>query len=438
MENTNLIYLLFILMSIITLIGIYIFNFDFLEPCNLFNIAMTTSMLFSILNVDRWDLFVGSYTCILVLIGMMSFLIGDIFCGYNCFKFYKQIKPLDKDMLLNISKFKFLILNILITVLLYFSFMEVYNLSLQVGNIDGICGMFKAVRYPLERGEISFSRWQNYRYYVVMIFAYISIYIFVSNFVLLNKVKIKYCYPVMVCFMFCILSTGRESMLHLIIYTALIWSLFVLKKNIYSNVAKRKIIKIGVFTLFLFLSLFLIIGILTGKGLADNRSSFVILSHYLGLSFPAFDKFLMSIIVEERYIANHTLIGIYSNLNSIGFELPKVKIFLPFVEFEGVNTNVYSAFMRYYWDFGIIGMGIVLFVFGTIFSYLYNYFKYVSNNLFAMLFYASFAGFIILSFHDEKFLLWIISTATIYKILLFYLCYKFIKLDFCKLNKFNL
>lgn len=83
-------------------------------------------------------------------------------------------------------------------------------------------------------------------------------------------------------------------------------------------------------------------------------------------------------------------------------------------------------------------MGIVLFVFGTIFSYLYNYFKYVSNNLFAMLFYASFAGFIILSFHDEKFLLWIISTTTIYKILLFYLCYKFIKLDFCKLNKFNL
>ncbi len=437
MEDTNLIYILFILMAVITLIGIYIFNFDFLEPCNLFNIAMTISMLLAVLNVDRWGLFIGSYTCILVLIGIVSFLIGDIFCAYKCFKNYKHIKPLDKKMILNISKFKFLILNIFITILLYFNFMEVYNLSLQVGNIDGITGMLKAVRYPLERGEISFSRWQNYRYYIVLIFTYISVYCFMSNFILLNKFRTKYLYPVIICFMFCILSTGRDGILNLLIYITLIYSLITLKKQMYSNLAKSKIVLIGMFSVLLFLTLFLVAGVLTGKGLADNRSIFVILSHYLGLSFPAFDKFLSSVIIEEPYIANHTLQGIYSNLNRIGFDLPKVKIFLPFVEFNGVNTNVYSAFMRYYWDFGIIGMSAVLFIFGNFFSYLYNYYKYISNNLFALVLYAAFAGFIILSFHDEKFLLWIISTETIYKILLFYLCYEFIKLDFCKFNKWN-
>lgn len=438
MEDINLIYILFILMLVITLIGIYIFNFDFLEPANLFNIAMTTSMLFSVLNVDRWDLFVGSYTCILVLIGMMSFLIGDIFCGYNCFKFYKQIKPLDKDIFLNISKVKFLILNFFITVLLYFSFMEVYDLSLQIGNTEGILGMIKTVRYPFERGEINFSRWQSYRNYFSESFVYISGYCLFSNILVNNKFEIKYIYPIIICLLFVILSTGRYNLLFLITYIASLFSILFLKKYEYCKKYKFNILFIGVITIFLFLLLFLLLGSLTGKTITQERTPFIILSHYLGLSIPALDKFLVNtVLLENSYIGINSLPSIYGNLRTLGMELPVIKLFAPFVEFNGVNTNVYTALMRYYSDFGFVSGSVLLFLFGNMFSFIYNYIKYKTNNAILVILYSSCVGYIVLSFHDENFLRWMLTTGTIYKIVLIYVIYKFIKLDSCKFTKSN-
>lgn len=438
MEDTNLIYILFILMLVITLIGIYIFNFDFLEPVNLFNIAMTTSMLFAVLNVDRWGLFIGSYTCILVLIGMVAFLSGDIFCSYKCFKDYDRVKTINKNILLQIHGFKFIILNILTIIFLVFSFIEVYNLSLQVGNTEGIFGMIKAVRFPLERGEINFSRWQIYRNYFSESFVYISIYCLFSNILIKGKFEIKYIFPIIICLLFIVLSTARYNLLFLITYMVSLFSILFLKKNNYCQKCKFNILFIGIVAAFLFLSLFLLLGSLTGKTISSERTPFIILSHYLGLSIPALDKFLVNtVFLENPYIGINTLPSIYGNLRTLGMELPVIKLFAPFVEFNGINTNVYTALMRYYSDFGFVSGSILLFLFGNMFSFIYNYIKYKTNNLLLIILYSSYVGYIVLSFHDENFLRWMLTTGTIYKIVLIYVIYKFIKLDSCKFTKSN-
>ena len=118
-------------------------------------------------------------------------------------------------------------------------------------------------------------------------------------------------------------------------------------------------------------------------------------------------------------------------------ELPVIKLFAPFVEFNGINTNVYTALMRYYSDFGFVSGSILLFLFGNMFSFIYNYIKYKTNNLLLIILYSSYVGYIVLSFHDENFLRWMLTTGTIYKIVLIYVIYKFIKLDSCKFTKSN-
>lgn len=56
--------------------------------------------------------------------------------------------------------------------------------------------------------------------------------------------------------------------------------------------------------------------------------------------------------------------GIYNNLNSLGADLPKVKAFLPFVDFGGINTNVYSIAGRYILDYGFVGMVLLMSILG--------------------------------------------------------------------------
>lgn len=44
------------------------------------------------------------------------------------------------------------------------------------------------------------------------------------------------------------------------------------------------------------------------------------------------------------------MMGIYGNLNSLGFHLEPGRPFLPFVEFQGtehITTNVYTVFTDY-------------------------------------------------------------------------------------------
>ncbi len=55
-----------------------------------------------------------------------------------------------------------------------------YNMSVALGNHDGVMNMIKTIRFPLERGEIEFSRWMNYRNLISMTIAtvfFVSLYL---------------------------------------------------------------------------------------------------------------------------------------------------------------------------------------------------------------------------------------------------------------------
>ena len=101
-------------------------------------------------------------------------------------------------------------------------------------------------------------------------------------------------------------------------------------------------------------------------------------------------------------------------LDFLGFDFPNVKIFLPFTEFNGINTNVYTAEWRYVKDFGITGMMAIMWLLGVFYSTFYNWLKYSETGIYGLLLYGTISYPLFLSSIDERFFLDLFGTSIIY------------------------
>ena len=88
MESFNLLPLLTIIVILLSSIFFIYFNFDFLQPTIAFFFVMSVSLLLGTLNIDRWNLYVGSETSLIVISGMLAFAIGAACLHYNFYKKY--------------------------------------------------------------------------------------------------------------------------------------------------------------------------------------------------------------------------------------------------------------------------------------------------------------------------------------------------------------
>ena len=162
----------------------------------------------------------------------------------------------------------------------------------------------------------------------------------------------------------------------------------------------------------------------TGKVSLHGRSPFSIIAHYGGLSAPALSVYLNSTPLESPYIGLTTLWDIYSKLRVLGLSLPQNITFLKFVQFHGINTNVYTAMRRYIEDYGYIGMYLIMYFLGIIYTAFYRFVEYRSHSLFPIAIYAFIALPLVFSINDEIFLAHILRTSNLYQICLMYIFFK--------------
>lgn len=439
-SSENLVYLLFALLLLFTSLNFLLFNFDYLQPTVIFNSVMTVSLFFAVLNVKRWNLYVGEDTTVVVMMGMLAFSLGALFCYSVVFIVGSKHIVYNKIDDINVSASFLIGLFLLMFGLLVFSINEMYNISLQVGNTGGYANMIRAVRYPLERGEISFSRWMNYRYSIAYSIACVSMFAFINN--TLNNAKFVFCelkYMLLVIgfIPFSVLTTGRRDLIHFLLYSVVIFCVLYFKKHRYNFKNKVKGLVLISGTVASSILAFFLMGHLTGKVASGLRTPYIILSHYLGLSVPALDKFLNTTQPENVYIGQNTLIGIYGNLNSLGFNLEKGKSFLPFVEFDGINTNVYTVMARQIADYGFLGMLLIMAITGILITWFYEYVKTCNVKPIILITYGMFSYIPFFLFIDDQFMT-VLSTSTIYKIIMAYVVLKFFTYNSSTLGKKDL
>lgn len=214
------------------------------------------------------------------------------------------------------------------------------------------------------------------------------------------------------------------GLLNLTIYILLTGAIIYERSQSFHPKAKQKIIIVSLAAGVSFLCLFLLFGFFTGKVSLHGRSPFSIIAHYGGLSAPALSVYLNSTPLESPYIGLTTLWDIYSKLRVLGLSLPQNITFLKFVQFHGINTNVYTAMRRYIEDYGYIGMYLIMYFLGIIYTAFYRFVEYRSHSLFPIAIYAFIALPLVFSINEEIFLAHILRTSNLYQICLMYIFFK--------------
>lgn len=424
MGSINFLPILAMIIGMASILLFIYFNYDLLQPAVSFFFVMTFSLLLGVANIQRWNLYVGPDTSLIVIGGMFAFLIGAAFVHY-CYYHGNNAQTNKEEVALGTYNVPFIIAVLCMLITLFLAFLngrELYSLSVQLGNHSGVLNMIRTLRYPLERGEIHFSRWVSYRNMIAMVLATSFLYFFINNLITRKRLILKdsmFLLPVIASIPFFIMSTGRRSIVHFVICGLVLCVILYQRRYGTAHTIKLKILKLVGATGILSIGLYFALGFLTGKVSIGGRTPLTIISHYGGLSVPALEQYVSSVHSENQYFLQNTMMGIYGNLNSLGAHLELGHPFLPFVEFQGtehINTNVYTVFYRLLADYSIPGLLIVMFLFGIFLTYFYDYLKH-SDSACKLVIY-SFYGYIpFFLFIDDQFM-GLFTTRTIYFCLL--------------------
>ena len=415
-ETDNFLPIIMLILLLVTVACIFLFNFDVMQPSVILSIVMTLSLLLGTLNIQKWNLFVGSNTALVFLTGIFAFVGGGIFAHYNYSKKSIENCLCYKNYFISIPFI--LIFTLLVLLLAFMSGMEMYNMSVALGNHEGVMNIIKTIRYPLERGEVEFSRWMSYRNIISMSIATVFLYLYIYQVLFGHESRKKtllYLLPVIAVVPFFVLSTGRRSIVHFILTACVIACIFYQQKNGYNHFVRLKMLKLLIIAGIVSLLCYFLMGFLTGKVSIGGRDPFTIIAHYGGLSVPALDQFLNGILLENKYIGQNTLMSFYGNLNTLGFHLEKGKSFLPFVQFQGtdfITTNVYTVLYRLIADWSYPGMLLIMFIFGAFLTLWYDHLKYHTSPL-SLVVYAHFAYIPFFLLIDDQFMT-MLSTQTLY------------------------
>lgn len=423
MIEPNFLFLFFFTMALLT-VGVFIFyQYDILQPAVLMSGSMTFSAFMAYLTMDRWGLSFSVNSYFLLTLAISMFVFGSIFCswcGFSHCKLQNSICQYRYEPKVWIVFF--VIVGMILLAAL--SFRELYNLSVSLGNTDGYTNIIKTIRPYIENKTISLSRWMNYRQTFALALANIFSYMFLFN-IFYSKFKFRdliLLVPIVLYVPFMIFTTGRMAMMSFGIFVFVLGTLLYQKSKNYTKKSTYNALIFFATAGGLFITLFLFMGFFTGKIASENHTISMILAHYAGVSLPAFDKAIQTVYTDTGFVGSHTLLGIYRILSRAGMDVPSVDIFLPFVKFNGIDTNVYTAEWRYYQDFGIFGMSAIMWILGAAYTFFYNCLKYSKISIFSLILYASISFPLLLSSIDERFFLDLFGTAILYNIMLIFIC----------------
>lgn len=139
---------------------------------------------------------------------------------------------------------------------------------------------------------------------------------------------------------------------------------------------------------------------------------------------PAFSIFLNHMPVETPYIGATTLSDVYNKLRVIGMDVPQVRGFLPFVEFTGITTNVYTMMARYIKDYGVIGMHLIMALIAMFYVTFYDYIRFISRKYTFVAFYSLLPITLFFATNDDRFFTMILNTTTLYKFIMLFFIFK--------------
>jgi oligosaccharide repeat unit polymerase len=416
----NMAILLFASLLLLLWLYILIVDYDLLNPGVIFLSTFLISSFIYIFYNDIWGIDLSLKAFIVIIIGAFTFCLGVFF---TLLIFHsKKVKPNNltisnnintkerkkRSYILGNTKLFFVFCYLIVSGLIMF--FQVYKVSVEAGNVEGITKMIEYARFGTTNLDLSLGRLTanllriNYSLGIVLFYFFCKD-LFKKK---VNSYRIKILLLSIFALALSIFSTGRTQILGMI---AAYLFLFILEyARVYAWKNKKYMKKVFdwlVRASLTFIILFTLSGVfaLNRMGEATYGSIIDNIAQYIGSPIPS-----LSYFIENResygvpsYFGENTFITIYGTLKTLGVVNEVADVFLPPVVTSTLRTNVYTLYYRYIYDFGIISVPLIQIINGIIFGYLYGRIKYFNReNVYIKLLYAILMYPLIMMFFEEQ------------------------------------
>lgn len=309
-------------------------------------------------------------TAIIILISLIMFFFGEMLFNIK-FKdpalvFSKGENSKPRTIISLFSIFVFSLTIIAITIIRYVYIARLFGSSLSISSfiVNYSSLRFKLVHNP---SVLSLPSWVGYLTIIAGEMFHLCFFFFVKDVVYYKKANLLYLVPVFLYILMLVTYTSRTVFLEAASYCLFSFGFLSISKVRDIKRAIRKILLFAIASFSLFIVAFYSIGILTNK-ITDFSSNIV---GYTAASLVGLDTFLANGYEILPLSEKRTLFGIFSFLSKLGFSFPESDLYLPYFDYNGQTSNIYTCLMEPIWDYGVLPMLVTRIILGLVFSIVY-------------------------------------------------------------------
>ena len=394
---------------------------EILAPSFLFNISFLLSTFWALFNVKRWslDLHINTFLVILTAVITFSFISVLINNMYKVLNKRKNIAiPLQEGQHIKSWKIFFLCSVEIITILLTIKFIKnvspagnlsdaIYQYRTQVvdqvSNIQGVPRVISLLRNFTDSCGIFFS------------------FVLARGLVLHKKIDYNALFVFVLSIISGLLLGSRGGLVASIIFFVVSIYFLSRKKNQWRVKGNFKFFLISAIGVMIFISLFQVVAIILGRT-ANNYSLNEYLSIYIGAEIKNLDIFLQNNLIPlgNENFGGQTFISLYKSFGHQTYLLD-----LPFLNVNGHNLgNVYTTVYPYLYDFGYIGVPVLISLMAIISQIVFEMAKRFRDSgkvAISVLIYGRIVSCLSLAFFSNKFYENIFSTGFVIQVVIWIL-----------------
>lgn len=365
-------FLLLFSFILLLIIAYVLFDGELTSPSLIYCAMYTFAVGCAYINKSYWKMNISLKTYLILIFGAVMFIAIDLLFK-RVFRRKREVSKPQKieveNSVLNLS----IIIGVTITLCWIYSVIF-FSQKYGGGTIGSILEIYRLKTSYGEERAVSGLVMQLYK--IVCVEGYIYGFIIANNLAVEGKKIVrewKYFFPIILYLAISFFSSNRLNLLTLA--GAMFTYYYLIRCAIQYNNRKsiKFILKMIVFFLLL-LTLFYAIRLAVGRSGSKNTNLIRYISMYAGGSIELFDIFLLNPRHSEFW-GKETFVSLIGNFRKLG--LCSVPEYIAHKEFRksasGVDVgNVYTAFRRWYADFGIEGVIILQFIFITFYSLYYH------------------------------------------------------------------
>ncbi len=431
-------YIVLIMFLIVLLFFCYaLFKGEILYPPFIVVLMFTFCTVVGLSRYFDWKIsdFSG-YSTFLILLGLVSF----IFAGYVAYVTApKAIKLKSEPIVRGRIEIPIIVLWIVIFLsilnnVMFYSFLNsiARSVGLSGASLSEIINRYYNLK-AYNSGMFVISGFMNILNIITNTFAILCLFVLIHNFCFRDLKKRDFLLAVIVVLdvVYSLLNSNRSDLLVMLAESVYLIYFFWNMRMGWSKSINFKIVSLGIRLLAVFIVLFLVLAVLLGrKGSISEMNIIDYITIYISSAIRNFDLFVESFTGTNAIFGKETFFPLNRLLYNFFGIGEYYSMALSFNSIDGMNIgNIYTAFRRYYSDFGILGIVILPGFLGWFFSSMYNRVKAAAKKgqiSYQMILFSYLATALFYMPIEDRFFIYDLALSRIAQYILLYILFRYI------------